>query len=76
MILSCQNAVSICNKAQYGEASQWDLIQLRFHKFICKTCVKHSQKNTKLTVLCNKAKLVSLSEVEKSRMKQVLTEKE
>ena len=76
MILTCQKAVSICNKAQYDEASQWDIVQLRFHKFICKTCVEHSQKNTKLTVLCTKAKLVSLSENEKSRMKEILTETE
>ena len=69
MMISCEKAVKICNKAQYKEASFWDLILLRIHKFICKTCQKHSVRNSKLTSLCDEAKLVALTEDEKSEMK-------
>lgn len=69
MMISCEKAVKICNKAQYKEASFWDLILLKIHKFICRTCQKHSVKNTKLTSLCKEAKLVALTEEEKAEMK-------
>lgn len=76
MIISCEKAVCICDKAQYKEASSWDILKLKFHIFICRACSKHSEKNKKLTSLCHKAKLVALSEEEKRKLKECLIGKD
>ncbi|MEP2281158.1 hypothetical protein [Maribacter sp.] len=70
MMISCEKAANICNKAQYEEASRWDKIKLKFHLLMCKTCAKHSKDNTKLTSLCNQARLAVLSDEEKKKMKE------
>ncbi len=70
MMISCEKAAKICDKAQYKEASLGERIKLKFHLFICKTCAKHSKDNTKLTSLCNQARLAVLSDEEKKRMKE------
>lgn len=70
MMISCEKAACICNKAQYKEATFWETLTLRFHIIMCKTCFKHSKQNKKLTSLCDKANLVVLSEEDKRRMKE------
>ncbi|MEP2237330.1 MAG: hypothetical protein ABJI22_03145 [Maribacter sp.] len=70
MMISCEKAANICDKAQYEEASRWDKIKLKFHLLMCKTCAKHSKDNTKLTSLCNQARLAVLSDEEKKKMKE------
>ncbi len=69
---SCEKAAIICNKAQYNEATLIEKIKLKFHIFICEKCYHFSKKNAKLTHLCNKAKLESLSEKDKENLKEVL----
>ncbi|WP_339657516.1 hypothetical protein [uncultured Maribacter sp.] len=69
MVISCEKAANICDKAQYKEASSWEKIKLKFHLLMCKTCAKHSVKNKKLTSLCNQARLAVLSEEDKRKMK-------
>ncbi len=75
MMISCEKAASICNKTQYREATFMEKIKLKIHLLICKTCSAFTKKNTKLTALCEKANLHSLSEGEKIKMKQRLEEK-
>lgn len=75
MMISCKKATCICDKAQYKEASSWDILQLKIHLFLCKACSKHSKKNNALTALFHKAKLVALSADEKKRMKESLNRK-
>ncbi len=70
MMISCEKAAVICNKTQYKEASVWEKIKLKFHLLMCKTCAKHSKDNTKLTSLCNQARLAALTEEEKKKMKE------
>lgn len=74
-MISCEKAAIICNKSQYQEASFTERLQLKFHLFICKNCCKYSEKNSKLTSLCDKAKLQGLSSKEKEQMKQKLHSK-
>jgi len=86
-MISCEKAAVICNKTQYNEASFMEKLKLRFHLFImeklklrfhlfmCKNCSAFTKKNTKLTALCENAKLQSLSEQEKLRMKKKLQSK-
>nr|WP_299799035.1 hypothetical protein [uncultured Maribacter sp.] len=72
-MISCEKAANICDKSQYEEASSWEKIKLKFHLFMCKTCAKHSKDNTKLTSLCNQARLAVLSEEEKKKMKETFS---
>ena len=47
-------------------------MKLRMHILICKTCKHYTQDNTKLSSLCSKAALNSLSDEEKAKMKKEL----
>lgn len=71
-MISCQEAAVICNKAQYREAKFLEILRLKFHILMCKTCSKYTKKNTKLTSLCEQARLNALSEKDKLEMKQKL----
>ena len=70
MKISCDKALDICNKAQYNEASKWDVFKLKIHTFFCTTCSKHSKNNTMLTGIC--ANLHALEEADKESMKEAL----
>jgi len=74
-MISCEEAAIICHKTQYKEATFWERLNLKFHLMICKVCPQFSRKNAKLTHLCEKSRLYSLSEEEKLRMKQELQKK-
>ncbi len=71
-MISCDKAAIICNKTQYREATFLEILKLRFHLFMCKTCSTATEKNKALTSLCEKAKLQSLSNQEKLKMKENL----
>lgn len=71
-LTSCNKAAEICDKAQYHEATWWELFRMKLHHRFCQLCAKHSKQNTALTQLCQKANLHSLSEEDKSAMKNRL----
>ncbi len=75
-MISCEKATTICNKAQYKEATFIEKLKLKYHLWICKTCAKHSKKNTQFTALCQKAQISSLSESDKAKMKEQLQQKQ
>ena len=72
MMISCEKAAIICNKTQYREATFMEKLKLKFHLAMCKTCPDFSSRNAKLTSLCQKADLQSLSEADKLKMKDFL----
>lgn len=74
MTISCEKAALICNKAQYREATLMETMKLKFHLLLCKNCPDFSKRNTRLTALCQKADLQSLTEEDKRRMKRLLKE--
>ncbi len=74
-MISCDKATILCNKTQYGEATFIEKLKLRYHLFICKTCAMFTIKNTRLTSLCEKAVLHSLSEKEKMDLKENIQRK-
>jgi hypothetical protein len=51
LLISCEEATSICNKNQYGEASIWDKIRLGLHSLGCVHCKTYSTQNNILTKL-------------------------
>jgi len=75
MKISCEQAADICNRSQYNESKFWERIKLRLHLRLCKTCKNYSTKNAKLTSLCDKAGLCSLSKEDKENMKRNLGER-
>ncbi|WP_373516203.1 hypothetical protein [Pricia sp.] len=74
MTISCEKAALICNKTQYREATFMEKMKLKFHLLLCKNCPAFSKRNTKLTALCQKANLHSLTLEDKRKMKAVLKE--
>jgi len=74
MKISREKAKEICTKSQYGEASWWELLQLKMYLFLSKDCAQFSAKNSKLTSLCEQASLHIISEEEKKIMKKKLQE--
>ncbi len=75
MKLLIDRAKKICTKSQYGEASWWELMQLKVFILFHKECAEFSEKNTKLSSLCERVELVSLSEEDKAAMKERLQKK-
>ena len=72
MMISCEKAAKICNKTQYREATFIEKLKLRFHLFFCNRCAHFTDKNTKLSSICDNANLHALSEEQKSEMKRML----
>ena len=50
--ITCKQAVAICDKSQYKEATFFEKIQLNIHFLRCKICTKYSKQNVFLTKLC------------------------
>lgn len=73
-MIFCEKAARICDKAQYNEATFFEVLLLKFHLIMCKACTKHSKKNGQLTTLCTNAKLHALSELDKKKLKEKLKE--
>ena len=49
--ITCNQATSICDKSQYGEASFFDKIKLQIHFIGCKICATYTKQNVLLTKL-------------------------
>ncbi len=69
-MITCQQAMIFCHKAQYEEASFFEKLKLSLHLFRCKACSKFSKRNSILTSLCDSANLNALSDEEKFQMKE------
>lgn len=70
----CLEVNCLCDKAQYNEAEQWEEQEIAEHLEKCPKCREYSMRNTKLTELCNKAKLQTLKEEEIIELKKILKE--
>jgi hypothetical protein len=78
--LTCDEATTICDKSQYGEASIFEIIKLNFHFLFCKICGKYTKQNNEMTKVykmkasdCKKEKHCLTSE-EKAQIKKELQE--
>ncbi|MCG1035068.1 hypothetical protein [Polaribacter sargassicola] len=76
--LTCDQATTICDKNQYGEASLLDKVKLNIHFITCKICFKYTKQNMTLTKLykghakrCKEMKHC-LSDEEKNALKREL----
>lgn len=52
--ITCDEATTICDKNQYGEASFFDKLKLQIHFLKCKICSLYTKQNMILTKVYNK----------------------
>ena len=49
--ITCDEATTICDKNQYGEASLKELVKLNIHFIRCRICAVYTKQNMKLSKL-------------------------
>ena len=77
-LITCDQATTICDKSQYGEASFSEKMKLKLHILICEICRLYSAQNSTMTEIFKmKAKEVKqkkapscLSSVDKEVLKK------
>ena len=52
--ITCDEATTICDKNQYGEATFLDKIKLQLHFLKCKYCALYTKQNSLLTKIYKK----------------------
>ena len=78
--ITCDQATTICDKAQYNEASLYERIQLNYHLFACKICARYSKQNHKMSAIFKmsanncKNEVRCLSKHDKDTLKEKLRE--
>ena len=80
--ITCDEATTICDKNQYGEATFMDKLKLNLHFIKCKICSLYTKQNTALTkIYRSKAKSdqthvasLCMSAEEKENLKKKLEE--
>ncbi|QQX77173.1 MULTISPECIES: hypothetical protein [Aequorivita] len=70
--MKCDEAVHVCDKSQYNEASFFEKLKLKMHILICVLCRGHAKRNTKLTKTIKSANIKTLRPEEKQRIKTKL----
>jgi hypothetical protein len=79
-IITCDEATTICDKSQYGEATFFGKIKLNVHFLLCKICGLYSKQNTemskvyKMKAMDCKEKKQCMSSEEKETLKKKLQE--
>ncbi|QTD36320.1 hypothetical protein JL193_09090 [Polaribacter batillariae] len=78
--ITCDEATTICDKNQYGEATILELVKLNIHFLRCKICSLYTKQNMTLTKLykgysssCKSVKHC-MSEEDKEKLKKALEE--
>jgi hypothetical protein len=52
--ITCDQATTICDKSQYGEASFSEIVLLKLHFLKCKLCSLYTKQNTFLSKIYQK----------------------
>ena len=47
--ITCDEATTICDKSQYGEATFYEKLQLNWHLLVCKVCSVYTKQNRTMT---------------------------
>mgnify|MGYP005816528693 CR=1 FL=1 len=69
IMVHCDEAHHVCDKAQYKEASVWEKFKLYFHLVYCKGCRSYTKNNKNLSDTIQKAKVECLDKKCKEAMK-------
>ena len=49
ILIKCDEATTICDKSQYGEATTFDKMRLSLHNFLCHRCKLYTEQNKVMT---------------------------
>ncbi|WP_378177984.1 hypothetical protein [Aquimarina sp. SS2-1] len=75
LLISCEQAKSICDKNQYGEASLIEIIKLNIRLLYCQVTRAYSKRNTQLTKTIKKSNIQVIEASIKQEMKEQLQKK-
>ncbi|WP_053991705.1 hypothetical protein [Mangrovimonas sp. TPBH4] len=70
LFISCDEAMEICDRSQYGEASFWEKLKLNFRFCWCKMTRSYSKQNKKLTKIVKDSNVECLKEEERQDLHQ------
>lgn len=73
LFVSHEEAIHICDKNQYGEASILELIKLNLRMIHCKVTRSYSKKNSRLTKILQNTEIVGFTVSEKNSIKTKIT---
>lgn len=77
-LITCDEATTICDKSQYGEATFLEKIKLNFHLIACKVCALYTKQNRTMSKLFKmkasdcKQETQCLSNADKESLKEKL----
>ena len=71
--IKCDEAVHICDKTQYKEASLWEKIIHTIHLAYCRACRNHTKDNKKLTHSIEESNIQWLTDEDKKQMNTALS---
>ena len=71
LFISCEEAMHICDKAQYDEASWWETIELKIRISWCHFTKDYVQKNTHLSSFLKQHKVECLQRKKRKRLQEV-----
>jgi len=78
ILIKCDEATTICDKSQYGEASTFDKMRLSLHNFLCHRCKLYTEQNKVMTkifkVHMHKPTEQHLCDADKDALQKVLKE--
>lgn len=70
LLISCDEAKHICDKAQYDEASSWERFKLNLRLAYCDITKSYFKKNTKLSEVINKSDVKCLENEERNKLQK------
>ena len=70
LFISCEEAKHICDKTQYGEASNWERFKLSLRLSWCRITRSYSKNNNKLSDAMQKAEVDCLKTDERTKIQE------
>lgn len=74
LFITCEEAMHICDKSQYDEASTWEKLKLNIRLSWCRVTRAYFKRNSKLTEVVNNANAECLKADERKAMEQKFQE--
>ena len=70
--MKCEEAVHVCDKSQYKEASFWERLKLNIHLIYCSACRAYTKNNIKLSNVFKKSNIKTMSLNDKKDLKETI----
>lgn len=70
LFISCEEAMHICDKAQYGEATLWEKIELKIRLSWCHFTKGYAKKNNQLSAFIKQHRIECLKSNERKQLQE------